>query len=776
MFAIRCGRLLALVGLACASMPAAVLAQDVILGGDFAGFENEFLRANSDGEAARLANQATFGANRADITSIRSLGYENWVDGQFGVPTTVQRPTLEALALTRHNANQDLLQDDRVHLWFNNAVLSPDQLRQKLAYALGQITVTSDQNDFLSQEPVQMAEWNDIMVRNAFGNYRDLLREVSFSPMMGRYLTHLRNRKYEVEPQCRPDNNPTGQPSNANCTSDNTPPYQIATYDTRNNGNEPDENYAREVMQLFSIGLLTREPDFYTTVEDPLNPGNPLSTYDQDMIRTLTRAFTGLSYVCTGTRTVQGIVIPQNCQANRDGAPPPLPTCGGIECRFENASNLFFQDPPRANRPDGNDSDLIHPDWYSPMVCYSRYADNGRDRRRFQLSGQGPTNPVDTTIEAGATIPGGAPDADKVLTLSGAVVATMEELDAGLSKQNATDCENTANPNPLSSSAMSMCVNYCEDNVRNAVDTLFNHPSTAPMVARQLIQHFVSANPTGAYVARVAGAFEDNGQGIRGDLRATIKAVLLDSEARQTPSGQLGKVREPMLKLVSAWRSFGAISGDNRRWGPVNPQNAYFQRPLGAPSVFNFFEPDYRQPGAILAANLVSPEFQIINENSTMLTANDLFTRVCSGYNGGTNNCASTGGNAVFTLPTDRAYIPPANLDGMPGMACVTDIINGCTGVDDLALIEEINVRMMGGTMTGASATPNYSCSNPQGNTGMKGVMHFLMRCGLSTSSGNQSIGNLGQTGANAIRDGRRRKALYLIHLTSISPEFAHQR
>jgi uncharacterized protein (DUF1800 family) len=717
-------------------------------------FENEFAIPATDAEAARFLNQVTFGATRTDINSVRSIGYEGYLDQQFSRPPTLARPALETRAAQQHALNQTINQDDRVHLWFNTAVTAPDQMRQKVAHALAQIIVTSDQADALAGEPIQMAEWNDIHVRHAFGNYRDLLREVSFSPMMGKYLTHLRNRKFEITPTCQ---------GVGDCNSDTTPPFQINSYSAGNNGNEPDENYAREIMQLFSIGLVTRNLDF-SIVEE--SPGVPLPTYDQQMIRTLARAFTGLAYDCTGTRVVQGITIQQNCAGTRNTTPPANPSCTGVDCRFLNLTSLFFNDPPRARLPNNSgDSSIVHPDFYAPLVCYPRYNDNGRDRKNFQFAGQSLTPPVNTTFGVGISVPAGMQEADKALVLSGTTLQTLEEFRPGQSKEVAPNCESTTNS--LSTAQRQECVTYCEDSVRAVSDLLFNHPNTAPMVARQLIQHLVTSNPSPQYIARIAGVFADNGAGVRGDMRAVIGAIFLDAEARQAPAGQFGKVREPMLKLVAGWRHFGAVSPDGRRWGPTNPQTAYLQRPHGAPSVFNFYEPDYQQPGAIAAANLYSPEFQIINENTSMLAANDMLRRFCAGWGGGTNDdCRATGTAAAFTQPTDRAFIAPAQLDALPGMACAAQGL-GCAGTDDVALVEELNIRMMGGSMSGAIANP-AGCS---GNTGMKSTLHCLLRSGLA--------GNLGQTNANQITaavEARRRKALYLIHLIAISPEYAHQR
>ncbi|HET9484430.1 MAG TPA: DUF1800 family protein, partial [Xanthomonadales bacterium] len=446
--------------------------------------------------------------------------------------------------------------------------------------------------------------------------------------------------------------------------------------------------------------------------------------------------FTGLGYACSGTRTVAGRSITRNCN------------CTGVACNF-NTTN-FFSTPPRLTI--GNQDDLVHPDRYEPMACYPRYHDTGRDVDGFQLPGAGPvTPPVNTVLDlGGGSIPAGTPQADKALAIAGAVASTIEEIDPGQARDLAANCQSGA----LTDAQRQQCVAYCDQSLANAVDLLFAEPNTASMVARQLIQRFVTSNPSPGYIERVASVFDGSG-GPRGDLKATIKAVLLDREARAVPADpNAGKAREPMLKLVHLWRSFGAIPADGRRWGVPNPERTYLQRPLGAPSVFNFYQPDYRAPGAIEAADLYSPELQIVNENTATQAANDLFTRICTAYGSGSNNNCS----GAFTQPSttgtgtnaDRAYFPPAALDALPA--------------DPVALLEELNLRLMDGSMSGTLANP-ASCN---GHTGMKGTLYNLLQCGLA--------GTFGDTSANAAVNARRRKILYLMHLIAISPEYAVQR
>jgi uncharacterized protein (DUF1800 family) len=687
----------------------------------------------ADAEAARFLNQATFGATPADIAAVRSLGYSGWIDQQFTISPTPHRRALEELALSLA-ANASINRDDRMRQWYRVAVLGPDQLRQRLAFALSQILVVSDESDALSQEPLMIAEWNDMLARGAFGNYRDLLEDVTRSPAMGRYLTSLRNRKFEGSVT-------------------------------------PDENYAREVMQLFSIGLFERELDYAQIVVG----GNPVATYNNDMIAALSRVFTGLSYACTANAEPfpgAGVTLVRNCgpgdaiQRRFNSGPAP------------NLFNQFFNDPPR----DDNANNLIpntaplnrglrHPDYFAPMVCYPRYHDAGRQSNNAPWTGVAPQ-----------------PMPNKTLVIAGQTLQTILPIAQSGATTQPTNCNTTGAstatvPYGLDDANRQACVNYCENNIDGAVNMLFTHPNTSSFVARQLIQRFVTSNPSPAYIRRVSCAFEGTtaqagecspvSNNARGDLRAVIKAVLLDVEARR-PFGNpatavnFGKTREPILKLTQFWRSMGATMPPlaGRNWGPTNPQSSYAQRPLGAPSVFNFYEPDYKQAGPISAVDingnpstsgLFSPEFQIMNEVSVVDTANDLFGRVCAGYGG--NNCS---GAFAATPPTDRAYIAPASLDTLP-------IADGNAG-SDAALIEALNVRLMGGTM-GGSIDAAAACPTPGATptltavlgSGMKGRLYGMLRC--------TAFNTLGAT-----QDNRRRKALLLAHMILISPEFTTQR
>lgn len=653
------------------------------------GFDPPFAFPDSDAEAARFLNQATFGATRADISQVRTAGYEGWIRQQFTVARSPHRQPLEQLAAGLAN-NTSINQDDRMRRFWQVAIGGPDQLRQKTAWALSQLIVVSDQNDLLAEEPLLVADWHDLLARNAFGNYRTLLGEATRHPAMGRYLTSLRNRKFE-----------------GNVT--------------------PDENYAREVMQLFSIGLVDRAIDF-TPILD--GAGNPSPTYDMNTISAIARVFTGLGHDCTGDQPIAGtpVTMRRNCGAG----------CTGLDCRFTNTGTLYFNDPPR----DNNTANLVgttainrglrHPDWFRPMVCYVRYHDTGRDLAGNLWDGNGTPPPT------------------KLIEVSGGQ-STIEIA----ASPAGSDCRGgSATP----AADRVVCTNYCEESIERVVDLLFDHPNTPPMVARQLIQRFVTSNPSPAYVRRVACTFAGTSArpedcpapttNARGDLQATLLAVLTDAEARRPLSApgvpiNNGKPREPLLKLAQLWRSFGAVlpPQTSRNWGPTNTTSAFGQRPLSAPTVFNFFQPDYQQPGPIADAGLYSPELQIVNETTLINAANDLFGRVCAGY--GNNDCS---GAFATTPPTDRAYLPPAALDALP--------------TDPLQLVNEVNLRLFGGAMSG-SMNPAGQCFSGVG-TGMQGALYFMLRCQMAP---------LG----NTVND-RRRRALYLLHMVLISPEFAVQR
>ncbi|MBX3743069.1 MAG: DUF1800 family protein [Akkermansiaceae bacterium] len=437
-------------------------------------------------EAARFLTQATFGPNAAALATLETQSFPQWIDAQIALPPTWHLPLMRQRRdewLARGSTGGGW-QGPRLEAWWQTAVDAPDQLRQRVAFALSEILVIS-QNSALDIEYEGTAMYYDILVKHALGNYRELLDEVTKSPMMGTYLSMARNKK----------------------------PDPVT-------GHQPDENYAREVMQLFSVGLSMRHTDGSLKLD---SRGLPIPTYTQEDT-------VGLAHVFTGW-----------------------------------GAHYDPEDPPHWDW-DGQPAGRL--DWFHwgadplrPMSFYPEFHDR-QDRR----------------ILGGVTIPG---------SLDGEQRMTM------------------------------------------ALDAIFNHPNVGPFIARHLIQKFVTSNPSPGYIHRVAAVFNDNGNGVRGDLGATIKAVLLDHEARAPEarnSFSYGKPSEPLmratrlLRLVPIDRPLAA-SGDNRLFLNLDyhfPE----QSPLNAPSVFNFFSPAYSISGPIGDAGLISPEFQIFSETTAIRQAN----------------------------------------------------------------------------------------------------------------------------------------------------------
>ncbi len=619
---------------------------DIIFGQRAGNFEN----ANADTpandhQAARFLTQATFGPTLSDMNVVKSIGYTAWINLQIALAPTLHRVELENLVIAQLQSgtvSATQARGARMERWFASAIGGSDQLRQRMAFALSQILVVSDVGPLL-KEPLSVAEYSDILTRHSFGRYQDLLSDVTYTPMMGRYLTALRNQK-----------------------TDWTLVGSVLTPSLVS----PDENFAREIMQLFSIGLIRRNRDFSPV----LSGGIPVSTYTQDIITQTARAFTGLTYSCSAPVNYGAFTLSHNCG------------CTGIACNF--STTAFFSTPPRRPGTGGETTPLLHPDIYRPMMCNPRYADTGRSQTAANNYAVllAPNNIK--SIIGGVTIP-----------------------------PSPVACYSTT-----PAADQQACVNYCTGQVDTVVSTLANHPNVAPFMARQLIQRFVSSNPSAAYIDRVAAVFENDGRNIRGNLGAVIRAILLDTEARSnTPTNNFGKLREPLLRLTAIWRAFDAQLSSSGTLGVSAIETAFVQRPLGASSVFNFYEPDFQQPGEIANAGLFSPELQIVDESTAISAADALYTFVFSGYN--TNPAAST----PFTTPNNRAYLPPEAIDQLPE--------------SNSAMLDALNTRLLAGQML------------PQTRT----TLMTLLDVGMATAD-------------------KRRRALSAIHLIAMSPEFAVQR
>lgn len=405
--------------------------------------------------AVRFLNMATFGALPREINHLSKMTIPEWLDEQFAMDASCHLPFLNQT----QNNNQ---RENRIEVWFRLAVNAPDQLRQRVAFALSEIFVVSDVGSGIS--PNAITAYYDVLTRNAFGNFRDILEQVTLSPAMGKYLSTLHNQK-------------------AN----------------RSLGIRADENYAREVMQLFTIGLVQLDGSGIPLLQD----GNTIPTYSQTDVENSAKVLTGWTLI--------------------------------------DSVNFF----------DGNE-------WRVSMKPFENY----HDRTAKTL--------LNNTPVAAA---GKAPADLKIL-----------------------------------------------------LDTLFNHPNVGPFISRRLIQRLVTSNPSPEYIKRVADTFNDNGAGVRGDMKAVIRAILLDNEATKGifANPNFGKLREPLLVLTHLWRAFGGSSLD----GTVRyyyPESRIGQAPLSAASVFNFFRPDFAPSGAIKNKNLFAPEFQLVNDANNTNFHNELF-------------------------------------------------------------------------------------------------------------------------------------------------------
>ena len=483
----------------------------------------------SANEASRFLAQTTYGPTDATISQVRSSGYSQWLDQQMVAPPPPSHQTdvearLAALRLTNPAATLNPV--DFYYSYWKQAITGPDQLRQRMKLALSEIFVVSLTDTNVDTRGA--ASYYDMLGANAFGNFRTLLEQVTLHPMIGVYLTWLGNQKEDPV-----------------------------------TGRNPDENYAREVMQLMTIGLFQLNPDG-TVKTDGL--GRPVPSYTTDDISGLAKVLTGYSYYSPNPTTV---------------------TFSG--------RNLSVDARVRS------------------MIAYPAF--HSTSAKAFLGVG----------IAASGV---SSPDAD----------------------------------------------------LKVALDTLFNHPNVGPFIGRQLIQRLVTSNPSPAYVGRVSAVFNNNGRGVRGDMSAVVRAVLLDTEARSaaTAAGtNHGKVREPLVRYATWARAFGAASASGEWRIPSTSANTSLgQSALTAPSVFNFFRPGYSPPNTrVGSAGLVAPEFQIVDEITVAGYLNTLQTTIDVGAG------VSVGG----VRDVRSAYAAEVAVAG-----------------DVSALTERVNLLLLNGTMSSA--------------------------------------------------------------------------
>ena len=449
--------------------------------------------------ASVFLSQATLGATLPNIQTVQIQGIDAWLEQQLQMPNSfnltsyvqgLHQYMVDSINATRPIPSYtidsvfagDILFDIA---WFQGAMTSPDELRWRVGLALSEIFVTSRISAF-DNNPYALASYYDILHKNALGNYRSLLDSITYSPVMGVYLTYMNNH-----------------------ATDTTDIKQVF----------PDENYAREVMQLFSIGLYELNQD---GTEKKDSQGNPIPTYDNDDIANLAKVFTGLSWA---------------------------------ESSYLGQRNK-------------NDRSYIYPMKFFAVDSSDAYIRYWRSTHRIVNGHEyGPKTFLNSTIPARPIAQG-------------------------------------------------------KEDIKDALDILFNHPNVPPFMAIRLIQHLVKSNPSPAYIKRVADVFSNNGEGIRGDLKAVIKAILLDPEARDCCSDSYdkttGHLREPFLRYMNLTKGLelGKNQGGVYRNVMRDVYNRLEQRPLSSPSVFNFYQPSYVPDGPLAAVGKVGPEFQMLNSLS----------------------------------------------------------------------------------------------------------------------------------------------------------------
>lgn len=458
---------------------------------------NAYTGPASFGDAARFLEQSTFGPTPTLLAHVQTIGFRAFLNEQFSA-TTSGYPSLPPMPEDPPASCVDNCFRDNYTMYplqvrfFQNALNGQDQLRQRVGFALSQIFVTSG---LKITQPSAMSPYQQLLTQEALGNFRQLLYDVTLSPAMGHYLDMVDNNKPN------PDT-----------------------------GDVPNENYAREIQQLFSIGLYKLNQDGTLQLDAR---GQPIPTYDQDTIEGFSSVFTGWTY-----------------------APQP-------------AAPMLMHNPPN---------------YLAPMAVF----EENHDTRSKKL-------------------------------LNGVV------LPAG---QSATK------------------------DLNDAIDNIFNHPNVGPFIGKQLIQQLVTSNPSPAYVGRVAAVFNNNGLGVRGDMKAVLTSILLDPEARGDvkTDPNYGHLREPALYTTGLLRAFNTTLDGS---GLLTYSSRMRQDIFNSPTVFNYFPPNYRVRGT----TSFGPEFGIQTTATAMTRLNYVNALVFSGIP------SDSGGTTALNLSTLAAIAnDPARL------------------------------------------------------------------------------------------------------------------
>jgi uncharacterized protein (DUF1800 family) len=764
----------------------------------------------TDAGAARFLNQATFGASPADIAYVKANGFAAWIANQLTQPNS--STSGDVVALLTADVNNPYPTANFVNTWWKKAITGPDQLRQRLAFALSQILVVSYQNDTgpLARNGRVLADYCDNLIDNCLptpglsgsGNFLGLLKAVTLTPAMGLYLDMRANNKADLTI-----------------------------------GRHPNENYAREILQLFSVGLYARWDDGRLKLDAK---ANLIPTYGQPEILGFSATFTGWNYAQSlqsngrlptnfgpGADYLNPMVLVPN---NHERAAKllldrvVLPAATGQTPRV-NVASVTVASPANINTATQHGlkvGDTVHIAGVSGGTYSSPAAING-------------AHIVTAIVDADTFRVGinctGAPTANTGTVTGATVIAATSATSGGVTTSGLTpitgsqaDSAGSTLPHPYDQ--------YGLNELTKSHENIVNNDSVAPYICRQLIQRLVKSHPSPGYLYRVVQKFRDNGSGVRGDLAAVVTQILLDGEARNSAaafsSTAHGKQREPLLRVTGPARAFPALPYTGTYTQLTGTAANRLRIVTSTPNDFNAafnvsldFRGNYVPAGQTLTPynNPTSTAYSIIStlgiagvavgnpatvttQSDHGLTTGDSVT--ISGVTGGTTSPTINGtypvtvtGPATFTVPVNCTTATNANTGTIVGANTLTVAATGiatanysqAAGSNTLTVSmagPPTNVTVLGSNTTAAFTAP-ATLANP---TTLTATGHGLVTgdvvliAGITngtfspTINGNQTVTVIDAntftvpvncTVANTVLGTFRRTAKSRVHLTFLS-------
>jgi len=574
-------------------------------------------------DAARFLIQSTFGPSLDDIQSFVALTPDaavsgsnhkkqraTWLNNQLNMARGQKHfDYLLARKVEYDAAGQTFYSEMSREAFWGQALKSPDQLRQRLAFALSEVLVVSENGG--SNDPFELAAYLDLLADNGFGNFRDILNKVALSPAMGRYLSHLRN---------------DGGSAN------------------------PNENFAREILQLFAVGLFMLNPDGTATAT---------ASYDENTVKGFAKVFTGFSYDDPYCKVGDpGYAIARNNCADGYATTHPTWSWDPTDDPPANAGGETF--PP------------VLAGWGRSMVAFPG-KHSALSKQLLKYNYASPVAACTAAVNIAKPVASGGSDGLlPAITTTGSGVTTGTRVN--VTQANAT--------------------------LTAAIDNVFCHPNVGPFISRHLIKFLVTSTPTPAYVQRVATVFNDNGSGIRGDMKAVLRAILLDDEAvspattlTATEYAKFGKLKEPMLRLSAILRAFNGTASSGRYIVDYinGVEDGISQGPLQSPTVFNYFHPDFSPPGPVSTNNAIAPEFQITTTTAVAATQN-MFGRIATDSNG----------NVLYTQNGMGNFYYPGTCDSTNTKDCIFSNLSDLYAIQASSanLLDYINLVLLGGTLS----------------------------------------------------------------------------